>query len=154
NLALAELSGKLDAWPAIRPLKIDGQMKYDGMATICGYGSWPDSGFGNVEGLQQQLRVELGPPKVQPWRESPGWAHHDHLDVSWSSAANKGKTVGRGNSGGPFLWLENGVPAVIGITREVNKDQQVGSWISQDRNSWLKTIPESQNRAAPAADRK
>jgi hypothetical protein len=147
NLALATLSGEMDHWAPIHPLKIDGQMKYVSKATIYGYGSWPGSGFGNIEGLQQQVTVELGPPKPQQWREHPGWKHYDHLDVSWSSWRNGGQTAGRGNSGGPFLWLENGSPSVVGITREVNQDQQVGSWIGRDRSDWLKKALPSQNGA-------
>lgn len=153
NLALATLSEPITAWPPIPPLKIEGRLKYKDQATVYGYGSWPESEFGSIEGLQQQLLVELGPPNVPRWREKPGWKHYDNLDVSWSSWENGKKTIGRGNSGGPFLWSKNGSPSVIGITREVNKDQQVGSWISRDRRRWLKEAPLSQNATvSPAAD--
>lgn len=134
NLALIALERPVEHLRPLRALRIPNQERRTGSAVVCGYGSWPGSAFDRLEGLQQQHPVRLGRPQDA---SVPGWRHYDQLDVSWSSVANGGLTAGRGNSGGPFLRLDNGSRSVIGITREIQRDQQAGSWIGNDRTRWL-----------------
>ncbi len=146
NLALATLQGPVTHLPPLRPSKISSIYKYSGQAFVCGYGRWTSSPLGDHEGLQQQHLVPLGPPQG---RSSPaGWEHYDNLDLSWSSGENSGLTIGRGNSGGPFLW-SNDSDQVIGISREVMGDQQVGSWITHNRISWLNSSLPPAGQAPP-----
>jgi hypothetical protein len=137
NLALVDLARPVDHWPPLRHLRIRGVYRKTGSAFVCGYGCWPGSPFGRLEGLQQQHLVHLGPPHDVPPQKVPGWRRYDRIDMSWSSMANRLHTAGRGNSGGPFLWQDNGSLFVVAITREVQRDQQVGSWIGNDRTRWL-----------------
>jgi hypothetical protein len=89
-----------------------------------------------LEGIQQQHKIRLGPPPRK--KSTSGWSHYDNLDLSWSSTENGGLKAGRGNSGGPMLWHENGSLSIVGISREVKEDQQVGSWIGWERRNWLR----------------
>lgn len=132
NLALATLEGRVEHLPPLRPYKILSSYKYSKQALVCGYGRWVKSPLGDHEGLQQQHLVSLGPS------EEGGWEHYDNLDLSWSSREHGDMAAGRGNSGGPFLWSES--HEVVGISREVAGDQQIGSWIGHDRMEWLQKL--------------
>jgi hypothetical protein len=129
NLALADLGRRVVRWPQLRPFYNDTKgFKHSVSAQVCGYGVWRGSPLGGLEGLQQQHLVPLG--------AGSGKLRIDHLDISWSSHGMSGLVMGRGNSGGPLLWSER--PLVVGINREVAGDQQVASWITNDRMSkWL-----------------
>jgi hypothetical protein len=129
NLALATLATPVKSWQPFRPFYESRKgFRRSASAWVCGYGIWKNSPLSDLEGLQQQHLVPLGPPKKK-WRM-------DNLDVSWSSERNGGMAMGRGNSGGPLLWSDPLL--VIGINREVLGDQQMASRITRDRmNKWL-----------------
>lgn len=133
NLALIRLKDPVEEWAPLPPRKYDPvQEKEQGDALVCGYGSWPRSPLGRLEGIQQQHLIRLGPPKDPKFQ----WKHYDNLDLSWSASQNPGLIPGRGNSGGPML-KESPAGSVVGIIREAGKDQQAGSWIGRDRWRWL-----------------
>ena len=139
NLALIRLKKSVEKWAPLPPRKVHKKEQAD--ALVCGYGSWPRSFLGRLEGIQQQRSVRL------PRYKDPDLSFRvDNLDLSWSASENNGLIPGRGNSGGPMLKLQKESPArsVIGILREAGKDQQAGSWITEQRWAWLKDLVQPQ----------
>lgn len=109
-------------------------------AIVAGYGRWkglPDEG---TDGIQRQVAVRLG----MPGPAEGGPRHYDNLDLCWWSPWNREIAALRNNSGGPMLLLKSGVGdtpfTVVGISREEKGSQQVGSWITRDRNAWLQGL--------------
>ena len=98
---------------------------------VCGFGTWPNQLFsfgdsnqtidGNeLEGLQVRQEIVL--------TNRP-----DTLDLGWKTSENKGLIAGFGNSGGAVL--KHG--RVSGVNRELKKDLNVSSWISDTRKEFL-----------------
>jgi hypothetical protein len=101
----------------------------------CGYGDWPGTSLHGDRGLQQQHQVDI---RASDATSEPRWDHYDNLDLCWSSSENQGRLLGSGNSGGPMLWQVDDGYAFVGINRERKGDQQIGSWIGDQRETWLK----------------
>lgn len=137
NLVLVKLAGQIDHCAPFRPWTTQSLVRYDGRASVHGYGSWPRSDRGRLQGVQQGYEVELGPPLGENDEQPAAWQRYHILDVSFSAAEND-VIIGRANSGGPFLWRLNGSSVVTGISRETQGDQQAGSWIGWTRRRWLK----------------
>jgi len=107
-------------------------------ASITGYGRWFSPRVEVEDGVQRQARVALHPP----WGDRRHQYHYDNLDLCWWSSRNGGLAAGLNNSGGPMLsaaHADSPAPwSVVGLSRQVNGDQQIGSWITNQRIQWIR----------------
>lgn len=106
-------------------------------AWVGGFGDWKGIDGAEEDGVQRLVRVRLGIPRKHEGRK----LREDNLDISWWSLHNESIEALLDNSGGPLLFpgfRRRTSLSIVGITRERKGPLQVCSWITGDRDDWLR----------------
>lgn len=153
SVVLATLERDLETVAPLPYWKVRKRRLQREQAWVGGFGDWKGVPGAEEDGLQRLVRVELGGlPRSYERRR----VREDKLDISWWSLHNEGVEALLDNSGGPLLWqrrVDSDPPfGVVGVTREHLGPQQVCSWITQTRDSWLRELVGRRRWARPAVE--
>lgn len=124
-------------------------------AWVGGFGDWKGVPGAEEDGLQRLVKVEIGglPGSYEGRRV---WEHP--LDISWWSLDNRDVEALLDNSGGPLLWPRrrraNPPFGVVGVMREHLGPQQICSWVTRSRDSFLRQWVGRDRWARPAVEPK
>lgn len=137
SVVLATLGRRIDTAAPVPYWKLWKSRLRQSEAWVGGYGDWKGVDEAEEDGVQRLVRVQLGIPRKHDGRRL--WEHN--LDISWWSLHNDGIEALLDNSGGPLLlagFRRSTSLSVVGITRERKGPLQVCSWITGDRDDWLR----------------
>ena len=141
SVVLATLERDLETVAPLPYWKVRKRRLRRKQAWFGGFGDWKGVPGAEEDGLQRLVEVELGGlPRSYERRR----VREDRLDISWWSLHNEGVEALLDNSGGPLLWPRRAGSSppfgVVGVMREHLGPQQICSWITKTRDSWLREL--------------
>jgi hypothetical protein len=106
-------------------------------AWVGGFGDWKGIDGAEQDGIQRLVKVRMG----IPGRHEGKSLREDNLDISWWSLHNDGVEALLDNSGGTLLlpgFRRRDSLSVVALTRERKGPLQICSWVTRDRDNWLR----------------